>query len=80
MDEDFSVNASIIERQDYISDTNWNTLQDFVQDKTLPALILFKEKAEENYKRLASLSNNAKIYYAVKACPNVEILKSLIRL
>lgn len=72
--------TSIIERSDYINDSEWNKLQDFIKDKNPPCLVLFKDRAEKNYKKLKSLSWDAKIYYAVKACPNPEILKTFIEL
>lgn len=80
MDEDFSSNSSIIKKEDYITNNDWNFLQDFIKDKETPYLILSKKKAEDNYNRLKSWAKNAKIYYAVKACPNKEIIKSFIKL
>ena len=80
MDEDFSSNSSIIKKEDYITNDDWNFLQDFIKDKETPYLVLSKKKAEDNYNRLKSWAKNAKIYYAVKACPNKEIIKSFIAL
>ncbi len=80
MNDDFSSDASIIDRKNYINDADWSKLQEFIQDKNPPFLVLSREKAISNYKLLESLSNWAKIYYAVKACPNEEILKEFIAL
>jgi len=54
MDEDFSSNSSIIKKEDYITNNDWNFLQDFIKDKETPYLILSKKKAEDNYNRLKS--------------------------
>lgn len=75
MNEDFSEHASIIDRNDFIDPIFWDKIQEFIKDKNPPFLILSKEKAWENYKILKWLIKNIKIYYAVKACPNEEILK-----
>ena len=80
MNEDFSLHASVIQRENYISDDDWNKLQEYISDKSTPLLVLFKKRAEENYLLLESLLKKTKIYYAVKACPNEEILQTFINL
>lgn len=72
--------SSIIDRRDYITDSDWESLQEFIKWKNPPFLVLSKKKAEENYKLLDSLSKGAKIYYAVKACPHKEIVSSFVKL
>jgi ornithine decarboxylase len=41
-------------------------------------LVLFKDKVKNNYDFLKSLYKDSTIYYALKACPNPEILKVLV--
>jgi ornithine decarboxylase len=65
-------------RENYINNQDWSRLQDFISDKETPFLVLFKNKAKNNYKFLKKLYRDSKIYYAVKACPNPEILKVFI--
>jgi hypothetical protein len=57
MNDDFSSDASIIDRKNYINDADWSKLQEFIQDKNPPFLVLSREKAISNYKLLESLSN-----------------------
>lgn len=60
MNEDFSLHASVIQRENYISDDDWDKLQEYISDKSTPILILFKKKAEENYLLLQSLLKKQK--------------------
>ncbi len=65
-------------REKYINNQDWYKLQNFISDKETPFLILFKDKARNNYQLLKELYKDSSIYYAVKACPNLEILKIFI--
>jgi len=56
MSNDLS-NTSTLDRSNYISDTDWDYLQEFIKDKNPPFLVLSKEKIEKNYKELDSLSH-----------------------
>jgi ornithine decarboxylase len=80
MNEYAITDSSVIKKEDYITEKDWDKLQSFIKDKNPPFLVLFKDKARENYKALKSLCGPGKIYYAVKACPNVEILESFVEL
>lgn len=77
MSNDIS-NTSTLDRSNYISDKDWDFIQEFIKDKNPPFLILSREKVENNYRELESLSHWIKIHYAMKACPNKEILKTLV--
>ncbi len=70
---DFS-NKSILE---YMTNEEFQKIQEFSKDKETPFLVIDLKKIEENYKQLAQLLPYAKIYYAVKANPHPEILKLL---
>ncbi|NDK08943.1 type III PLP-dependent enzyme [Candidatus Gracilibacteria bacterium] len=71
-------NTSTLDRSNYISDTDWDNLQEFIKDKSAPFLVLSKEKVKNNYNEINSLAHGFKIRYAVKACPNKDILKELV--
>lgn len=71
-------NTSTLDRSNYISDTDWDNLQEFIKDKSTPFLVLSKEKVKNNYNEINSLAHWFKIRYAVKACPNKDILKELV--
>lgn len=78
MDQDEWVTNFWISRKDYLNDTEWKKLNEFIKDKGSPFLVLFKDKVKTNYDLLKWLYEDSSIYYAVKACPNPEILKVLI--
>lgn len=71
-------NTTTLDRSNYISDEDWWKIKEFEKDKNAPFLILLKEKMKNNYNELKSLAHWFKIRYAVKACPNKEILKELV--
>lgn len=75
--EDWLINMWV-NRKDYVSDADWKKLQEFIDWKETPFLVLFKDKVRKNYDLLKSLYKDSSIYYALKACPHPEILKVLV--
>ena len=50
-------NTSLLDRSNYISDTDWDNLQEFIKGKQAPFLVLSKEKIKNNYIELNSLAH-----------------------
>jgi len=69
-----SNNRNILE---YMSFDDFKKIVDFSKDKDTPFLIIDLKKVEERYDDLRKNLSYAKIHYAVKANPHVEILKLL---
>jgi ornithine decarboxylase len=70
--------SSIVNKKDYINESDWKKLQNFIEDKDTSFLVLFKDRVKNNYDILKSWYEDSRVFYAVKACPNPEILKILI--
>ncbi|MBW2262821.1 MAG: type III PLP-dependent enzyme [Deltaproteobacteria bacterium] len=51
-----------------------------VQEHGTPLLVTFQEVIERHYRALASLMPRVKIFYAVKANPDLPVLETLVRL
>jgi len=62
---------------DYLSKTEIEKIKKFSKGKKTPFLIVDLKKVTERYDELAKNMPFAKIYYAIKANPNNEILKLL---
>ena len=63
--------------QKYISQKDFDKIKTFSKDKKTPLLIINKHKIEERYDELEKNLPFAKIYYAVKANPDNEVIKIL---
>jgi len=63
---------------EYLRPEEFKTIKKFSQDKKTPFLIINLNRVEEKYDELQHCMPFAKIYYAVKANPNNEVLKILI--
>lgn len=62
---------------DFITKEEYETIREFSKNKETPFLIINLKKIDEKYQELKENMPYAKIYYAVKANPNIEILKLL---
>jgi len=60
-----------------ISEKDFKEIKKFSKDKKTPFLIINKKKVEKNYEELQKNLPYAKIYYAVKANPEDEVIKIL---
>lgn len=63
----------------YISKERFARIKKFAEGKETPFLVIDLKKVEEKYDELRAIMPFAKIYYAVKANPNEEVLRMLIR-
>ncbi|HOI18683.1 MAG TPA: type III PLP-dependent enzyme [Candidatus Woesearchaeota archaeon] len=62
---------------DYITKEEFEKIKEFSKGFQTPFLVLNLKRVEENFNQLKSLLPFAKIYYAIKANPNDELLKML---
>ena len=62
----------------YIDPERFAKIRDFSQKLPTPSLIVDLDLIAKKFDELSSNFPIADIYYAVKACPNPEILKVLI--
>ncbi|HRR39196.1 MAG TPA: type III PLP-dependent enzyme [Candidatus Paceibacterota bacterium] len=62
---------------EYIHPEEFEYIKKFSQDKETPFLLINLNKVEEKYDELRHCMPFAKIYYAIKANPNNEVLKVL---
>ena len=69
--------SSEIER--FINKKDFNFIKSFAQKKETPFLLINLTKVSKNYNNLKKSIPFAKIYYAIKANPQEEILKTLIK-
>lgn len=67
----------INERKKYWKDERWERFLKFAKDIKSPALIIDLRKIREKFNELKKNFSYAKIYYAVKANPSIEILTLL---
>jgi len=67
-------------RQDYISDSEWNRFLEFSKDLETPNVVVNLHQIKQNYIRLRDSFPYAHIYYAVKANPGVPVIKLLAEL
>jgi ornithine decarboxylase len=64
--------------ENFLSPKEIEKLNEAEKHNPSPTLYLFRERMKQNYEKLYSLYPDTEIFYAVKACPDVEILKVLI--
>ncbi|HEY0721426.1 MAG TPA: type III PLP-dependent enzyme [Gammaproteobacteria bacterium] len=62
---------------DYMSEQEWQSMKEFAADKETPFLVINIGNIRKKYQELRKGFDYAKIYYAVKANPNVEVLTLL---
>ena len=63
---------------DYLTEDEFKQVVEFSKSLETPFLVLNIKRVEENFDQLKTLLPFAKIYYAIKANPNNEILKMLL--
>ena len=63
--------------RNYYSPGDWEKIMAFSKDKETPFLVVLLDKVREKYQEFRSNFPTAKIYYAVKANPGVELLAVL---
>ena len=62
---------------DYMSEQQWQKMKSFAADKETPFLVINIGNIRSKYQQLRKGFDFAKIYYAVKANPNVDVLTLL---
>jgi ornithine decarboxylase len=67
----------MINRSDFISDTDWKRFLDFSKNLETPCLAISLPAIKANYERLQSLFPYSDIYYAVKANPEPSVISLL---
>jgi ornithine decarboxylase len=67
----------MLNRADYITDSDWNRFIDFSQELETPCIVINPYAVKRNYIKLRDLFPYAQIYYAVKANPDPAILTLL---
>jgi ornithine decarboxylase len=70
----------MINREDFISDRDWERLLEFSRDLETPCVIFNLDTIRLNYQRLRGLFPYSQIYYAVKANPERAIISLLAEL
>ena len=60
-----------------LSDEELERISQFAKGKGTPLLILDLEKIRGRYREIAKSMPRAKVYFAMKACPNDEVLMML---
>lgn len=65
------------QRGKFLTKEGFEKLRDFADSKETPFVVIDLEKISERYDELVRVLPNAKIYYAVKANPNDEVLGTL---
>ena len=66
-------------REQYLSNEEFERIKEFSIGKETPFLIINLEKVKEKYRELKENIPYSKIYYAVKANPNEEVVELLAR-
>lgn len=61
----------------YIDPQRFDSMKQFAQDLSTPVLIMDLDRVAEKYDELTQSMPTAKIYYAVKANPNPEVIRLL---
>ena len=67
----------MIERSDFYTDEEWEKIYNFSKTVESPALIIDLDIVKRKFEELRKYFSYAKIYYAVKANPAVEIIELL---
>lgn len=63
--------------EDFISAESFQNLKEFLKDKETPCLVINLNVVRRNFAELTGRMPYAKVYYAVKANPNPEVIKLL---
>ncbi|WP_191014421.1 type III PLP-dependent enzyme [Treponema zioleckii] len=64
-------------REDYVSDSDWNRFIEFSKGLETPNVVINLKKIKQNFLDLRKSFPYASIYYAVKSCPGEPVLKML---
>ena len=67
----------MIKKETYILDSDWKKLKEVSEDKETPFLVVNLGIIKKKYEDLTGSFPFAKIHYAVKANPDIEVLKLL---
>jgi ornithine decarboxylase len=67
----------MINKGEYVSDSDWQRVLDFSKDLETPCVIVNLQTVKENYLRLRTLFPYSQLYYAVKANPDPAIVSLL---
>ena len=67
----------MFKRETYISNEDWNKIKSFSEEKETPFLVVNLSTIKKKYEELTNNFPFAKIHYAVKANPAIEVLKLL---
>lgn len=67
----------MINRSEYISDSNWNHFLKFSKELETPNIVINLKQLKSNYLKLKESFFYAKIYYAIKSNPGEPVLKLL---
>lgn len=67
----------MINRSEYISDSNWNRFLKFSKELETPNIVINLKQLKSNYLKLKESFSYAKIYYAIKSNPGEPVLKLL---
>jgi ornithine decarboxylase len=70
----------MVNRNEYISDTDWKRFLDFSRNFETPYIVINLQTIEANYERLRKLFPYSQIYYAVKANPESAVVSLLAEL
>lgn len=62
---------------DYYSPAEWEKILDFSKTRETPFLVVFLDRVRRQFEQFRTAFPTAKIYYAVKANPGLEVLKLL---
>jgi ornithine decarboxylase len=70
------------ERPEYVSKTTWNKVLNYIalSDEMPPYLLMDKEVVRQKVALIGSGIRNAKVFYAVKANPDIEVIKLMDKL
>ena len=64
-------------REDYISDSEWNRFLEFSKDLETPNVVINLKQIKYNFIKLRDSFPYAHIYYAIKSNPGEPVLKML---
>ena len=69
--------AGLMNRKDYISDSEWKHFMNFSENLETPCVIINLKTIKKNYLKLKENFPYADIYYAIKANPHDDIISML---
>lgn len=67
----------MLNREDYISDSEWNRFLEFSKDLETPNVVVNLKQIKYNFIKLRDSFPFAHIYFAVKACPGEPVISML---